>query len=334
MENLVYSGVVTPPPNPYNVNLYLGYPPSPLDLDLDEYGMPRATGEHAGRDHSGEESDLDRSGSRFVSVIFTIHVGPECTVMTAHESVLSQSPVLRCMCTGSFIENHTKILNLSDDDPEIFALLLEYLYSGTYDPKRSGDSPNNDKSSTDEKNTEPIKGKKPERNDDKNTEYNDDKKPSRIDEATDLYLMADKYALPRLQRVIIYKLSQNKIPHNSKSFFLQAQRIITHLPTTSGIFFDYFKIYAPMRLNPLVISEKWFADFFGEGGVFAVELMKVMGIMIVGPYPMDRDGNPTARGVLDTGVTWGGPKQSEACFNAWVNCQRYGVGIGGSSRGQ
>ncbi len=190
--------------------------------------------------------------------------------MTAHQDVLGQSPVLRCMCTGLFVEGKTKEIYLFDDSPYIFGLLLEYLYSGTYDPEHGNlfpEIPNDEEESV-----------------------------GTVKEAIDLYLLADKYALPRLQWVIIARFKDGSLKGNPRSFFTEAKRLFTTLSTTRGRFQNYFNVHASVHLTPSVVAEDWFQAFFMEGGVFGVELAKVLFNMLGEPYMMaqfllkDKDG--------------------------------------------
>lgn len=76
----------------------------------------------------------------FTSDIFTIIVGPERRTFTAHGVILSKSPKFAAQCNGSaYVEGSTKTIELPDHDPIIFALLLEYLYSGDYWPRMGPD---------------------------------------------------------------------------------------------------------------------------------------------------------------------------------------------------
>ncbi|KAI9717276.1 MAG: hypothetical protein M1812_004803 [Candelaria pacifica] len=85
-----------------------------------------------------EQQELrpDRTGKRFTGHVFELLVGPEKVPMSAHKSVLCQSPVFSRMClheTPSKGEEMRHIF-LEDDDPNTFALILEYLYTTNYHP--------------------------------------------------------------------------------------------------------------------------------------------------------------------------------------------------------
>lgn len=71
--------------------------------------------------------------SDFTSPIFTPLIGPKAQKFTAHSFVLCKSPRFRAQCTNStFAEYQTKIITLKDHDPDIFAILLQFLYKGDY----------------------------------------------------------------------------------------------------------------------------------------------------------------------------------------------------------
>ncbi|KAI9788479.1 MAG: hypothetical protein M1835_002259 [Candelina submexicana] len=286
MENQVHSGPDTPA-NPCNVDLFsVAQNPVNPGMEFDEFGVPSASAKRVGRDDPGKQAQPDRNGRRFLSPIFSVLVGSDKIMMTAHKEVLCQSPVLRCMCTGPFVESSAKTLILSEDDPALIGVLLEYLYSGTYDPQHSDLLTTTTTTTT------------------TNNDNNNAKSSDRMEEATELYLLADKYALPHLQHLIVCKLNRGEISYTSESFFASAKRIFTVLPLTittpittiitSGPFFVFFRDKAVGLLNPLVVSSDWFAELFDEGGAFAVELGRFMGQMITCPYLMERDANQKA----------------------------------------
>ena len=74
--------------------------------------------------------------SQFASGSFTILVGPAQQEFTAHRDILSKSPKLKVQCNDErYLEASSKKIELLDQDPATFALLLEYLYTGDYWPK-------------------------------------------------------------------------------------------------------------------------------------------------------------------------------------------------------
>ncbi|KAI9837183.1 MAG: hypothetical protein M1838_004883 [Thelocarpon superellum] len=74
-------------------------------------------------------------GSSLTSPIITITVGREQRLFAAHEDVLSLSPFFAVACRGQFLEAHSKRIDLPDEEPEILACVLEYLYKGDYYPR-------------------------------------------------------------------------------------------------------------------------------------------------------------------------------------------------------
>lgn len=74
-------------------------------------------------------------GSTMTSPIVTIVVGQDARLFAAHEDVLSASPFFSAIIRGQFLESHSKRVTLSDEIPEIFSSVLEYLYKGDYYPR-------------------------------------------------------------------------------------------------------------------------------------------------------------------------------------------------------
>jgi len=63
-------------------------------------------------------------------------VGQEQRLFAAHEDVLSYSPYFAAACKDQFfISNNDRRIYLSDEEPEIFSCVLEYLYKGDYSPR-------------------------------------------------------------------------------------------------------------------------------------------------------------------------------------------------------
>jgi hypothetical protein len=73
--------------------------------------------------------------STLTSAIVTIVVGQEQRIFAAHEDVLCQSTYFANALRGQFMESQTKRLALTDEEPEIFSSVLEYLYKGDYYPR-------------------------------------------------------------------------------------------------------------------------------------------------------------------------------------------------------
>lgn len=70
------------------------------------------------------------------SAIITVVVGKEQRLFAAHEDVLSHSPYFASALRGQFFEpQHSRRIDLPDEEPEIFSCILEYLYKGDYYPR-------------------------------------------------------------------------------------------------------------------------------------------------------------------------------------------------------
>jgi len=84
-----------------------------------------------------EHSPLAGSTSpALTSAIITIVVGQEQRLFAAHEDVLSYSPYFAAACKDQFfINSNDRRIYLSDEEPEIFSCILEYLYKGDYSPR-------------------------------------------------------------------------------------------------------------------------------------------------------------------------------------------------------
>jgi hypothetical protein len=69
---------------------------------------------------------------RFDGQVFTLSVGSNKKMLSAHENAISQSPALKAFCSPHFKEGATKHIDLPDDDEETFEQLLRYLYTGAF----------------------------------------------------------------------------------------------------------------------------------------------------------------------------------------------------------
>lgn len=70
------------------------------------------------------------------SAIVTIAVGKDLRLFAAHEDVLSRSPWFAEACREQFFQSPgQRRINLPDVEPEIFSVVLEYLYKGDYAPR-------------------------------------------------------------------------------------------------------------------------------------------------------------------------------------------------------
>ncbi|KAL9119418.1 MAG: hypothetical protein Q9187_004030 [Circinaria calcarea] len=182
-------------------------------------------------------------GRRFDSEIFTIIVGDTKSRFMAHVSVLSQSPVLACMCSGPFQESLSKLISLPDDDAANFGLLLEFLYQDNLpDLIISGSN-------------------------------------AYIETLADIYILADKYQLQTLKEAVIWQLrSWDGLYNTPMDFFRMAHRIyhdISHSVSDKSLH-DYFHKQARLKL-PLLTSYGvgYLEELLDHGGRFATDVFKI-----------------------------------------------------------
>lgn len=85
--------------------------------------------------------DLDRS---LMSPVVMLVVGEERTEFRAYEDILCRLPFFRAALLNGFKETTDKKITMPEDEPEIIAALLEFLYVGhyTYTFERDGIKPN------------------------------------------------------------------------------------------------------------------------------------------------------------------------------------------------
>jgi len=77
------------------------------------------------------------------SAIITLVVGKEQRLFAAHEDVLSHSPYFLSAIKERFFEGNAQRINLTDEEPETFSCILEYLYKGDYSPRLLHDKKRN-----------------------------------------------------------------------------------------------------------------------------------------------------------------------------------------------
>ncbi len=69
------------------------------------------------------------------SPIVTLVVGNEQRLFAAHEDILCVSPYFQSALKDNHSGSSAKRLVLSDEEPEIFSSVLEFLYKGDYYPR-------------------------------------------------------------------------------------------------------------------------------------------------------------------------------------------------------
>ncbi|KAI9871725.1 MAG: hypothetical protein M1830_002526 [Pleopsidium flavum] len=106
-----------------------------LYLDIPEISSTSASAESSIVDTT-PEAEEGLTSSLYKSSIFSVNVGPHKDVFFVHEAILSASPVLEKMCTERIKTYSSACIELLDVDPELFALLLDFLYTGDFTPTR------------------------------------------------------------------------------------------------------------------------------------------------------------------------------------------------------
>ncbi|CAF9923538.1 MAG: hypothetical protein ALECFALPRED_002404 [Alectoria fallacina] len=82
-----------------------------------------------------QKLDSPMAGSTMVSSIWSIVVGPDLRLFAAYEHALLKSPYFAKRLRDQFYETSSKRLKLPDMLPEVFACVLEYLYTDDYYPR-------------------------------------------------------------------------------------------------------------------------------------------------------------------------------------------------------
>ena len=177
---------------------------------------------------------------RFSSPFFTILAGEDKHMFVAHESVLSQSPVLSRFCKGNFKEAATMEIELPTESRENVGRLLEYLYTGDYACSKAEKA---------------------------------------FDEAAELagmYIAADKYNLPNLKRITMTKLVHlEPFPVERMDLFTLASLVYSHIPDSDKDFRAYFASYAPVQIMRMDESESTqLEEMMKTGGIFAQDCFR------------------------------------------------------------
>lgn len=71
------------------------------------------------------------------SPMITLKVGPDtlehpAVILYAHSEVLQKLPFFAAALSGNFLEATTHVIKMPEDNPEIVAKLIQFLYTGTY----------------------------------------------------------------------------------------------------------------------------------------------------------------------------------------------------------
>ncbi|KAL9608796.1 MAG: hypothetical protein Q9167_006383 [Letrouitia subvulpina] len=153
----------------------------------------------------------DRCGKRLKSTQFTISVGPDHEIFLVHQAVLDASPVLSRLCS----ECTDNRLNLPDDDPSQFGLLLEFLYSKDFNFL----SDNSSNSKDDTKGTiTPA-----------------------LHELCQIYRIGEKYQLPKIQKCVVGKFDKTTdLERDPISFLRVAKELYGTLAESDSIYAPFF----------------------------------------------------------------------------------------------
>jgi hypothetical protein len=139
---------------------------------------------------------------RFECDVFAVHVGTNGHQLTAHETILSQSPYLRAKCLGG---RQARQIHLPDDDVHYFRLVLEYLYSRTFNESVLGSG------------SELAKG------------------------LGKLYILACKYLMGSLTALIVLSLRDTGVFDTNPMFLLRvASGVYSHTPPADKAFKEFF----------------------------------------------------------------------------------------------
>ena len=183
---------------------------------------------------------------RFSGNIFTIIVGGGGRRFKAHDTILSESPVFKAMCAGPFRESEIRLIELPDDDPLSFAILLETFYRccGSQEAFKQLCH---------------------------DIVPDDEHRPARL---ADVYIMADKYQVPQVQPFIVDLLKDlDLLTNNPLTFFTIAQTIYRNVPSVQGPFPVYFRETAravTVDLDGATIDKVY--ELIHGGGSLAMDL--------------------------------------------------------------
>lgn len=184
--------------------------------------------------------------SGFDSQMFTLTVGPEAKSFTAHAAFLSQSPVFEKMCSGQFQESHTCEIKLPEDNPEVIRAFIQYLYTGNvldFGSLASGHGP----------------------------------KGAGL-QLAGLYMTAEKYQMPNLKDLVLWKLGSLLDPTKHPEEFLFIARLMyENIPDSDSGWRSLFKDCAMCLLKPSLMSKcvrTVFDHYLHQGGAQAVDMME------------------------------------------------------------
>jgi hypothetical protein len=201
---------------------------------------------------------------RFHGEFFTFSVGPDEVKMSAHENVISQSPVLKACCKPNFKEGLTKHIELPEDNPETFHLLLEYLYTGVL--QKPGPT----------------------------IEDN-------MDEWAGLYILADKYKLDVLKTEILTSLDVKPLLTGPIIYLKWIHEIYANVPDSEMQIASFFSSIS-LRILPFAHSDMTEVDKLTEsGGRFAVALSRHQNSECIGHRTGEQEKEKELKALKDKG---------------------------------
>lgn len=172
-------------------------------------------------------------------------MGPEREVFTAHRDILSKSAKFNAQCNNEhYAEGNTKKIELPDHNPDIFTVLLEYLYKGDYWPMTGEEL-------------------SVYRSDD------EDVRAAQTQREADLYILAGYCQLGDLQQLVVKKIRILK-PLSAESF-LSISKYIYDNNRGMSVYREYFREEITKHLNHATI-EPWVMDQIEQGGELATDI--------------------------------------------------------------
>ncbi|KAL9044327.1 MAG: hypothetical protein Q9214_002529, partial [Letrouitia sp. 1 TL-2023] len=180
---------------------------------------------------------------KFGSTIFTITVGPSHVTLSAHEGVLSHSPVFDRMCKAGLKETGTRHMGLPEDDPVAISIILEYLYTGQLGnystPKYAGEL------------------------------------SKAINQLSETYIAAEKYQILDLKSLAVEKLELIvDVEHGLKDFLPGASKVYANIPDSDTKYPSFFQKKLSDAFPMLFGTEngKLLNEYIAEGGKLATDI--------------------------------------------------------------
>ncbi|KAI9890236.1 MAG: hypothetical protein M1814_004398 [Vezdaea aestivalis] len=202
-----------------------------------------------------EPIDIDREGGRFVGPVFNVIVGDESNrkSFVIHENVLSQSPTLARMCNSTgYMEANNLTIRMPDDSPDTFSLLVEYLYSLDFSPTQRSV---------------------------RESAYYENHIWTDLHANLfgELYVLAEKYMLSKLQDLITDKLRYLSESMTNQLLFEIARDIYNGVcrERMTTAFFLWFEVEARLRIRG-ASGCQWLLDLIEDGGPFARQIGRTM----------------------------------------------------------